>query len=145
MASKSIGIFLMTFVLFLFVNSGHTQARVNTREVMRAKLHYAQGVLEGLATENFSLIKTNAQRLSALSQSADWRLRQTVEYQKFTTDFNRQAMALEKLAGENNLDGATVAYFQLTVSCVQCHKYLRGAREAKGTFELPGTGNKQLN
>src|SRR4051812_33777288 len=85
MTSKFIGILLITFVLFLYVNPGHTQARVNTREVMRAKLHYAQGVLEGLATENFSLIKTNAQKLSALSQSADWRLRQTAEYQKFTT------------------------------------------------------------
>ena len=35
-----------------------------------------------------------------------------------------------KAAKDNNVDAATVAYFQMTVSCVTCHKYLRGRHVA---------------
>ncbi len=122
--------------LGLTVNESRTQSRSNTKEVMRLKLHYAQSVLEGIATENFTLIETNAHKLYALSQSADWRIRETPEYQNFTADFSRQAIALEKAARSNNVDAATVAYFQLTESCVQCHRYLRGARQAKWDWDL---------
>jgi hypothetical protein len=97
---------------------------------MKFKLHYAQGVLEGIAMENYPLIRTNAMKLSRLSQSADWRIRQTPEYQRFTTEFRHQADALAKAAADRNVDAATVAYFQLTVSCVNCHRYLRGAGRA---------------
>jgi len=103
---------------------------VNAREIMKFKLHYAQGVLEGIATENYPLIRTNALRLSRLSQSADWLLRQTPEYQRFTTEFQHQADVLAKAAADQNVDAATVSYFQLTVSCVNCHRYLRGVRQA---------------
>lgn len=101
--------------------------RSATREAMRFKLHFAQGVLEGITTENFSLITTNAQKLKGLSGSADWKLRATREYQRLTADFEHAAEALERAARQRNVDAATVAYFQLTTTCVTCHKYLRGA------------------
>lgn len=94
---------------------------------MRFKLHYAQGVLEGITTENFSLVITNALKLKSLSQGTDWRLRQSREYQRFTDDYDRAADALVRSARKKNVDGATVAYFQLTTSCITCHRYLRGA------------------
>jgi hypothetical protein len=125
-------ILLNVIALLMFLpHRSNAQSSANTKAIMRNKLAYAQGVLEGITTENFGLISTNAQKLNALSQSADWRVRNTIEYQIFTSDFSRQAVALEKAAKANNIDAATVAYFQLTVSCVNCHKYLRGAREAR--------------
>lgn len=113
------------------------QPVVDTRDVMKSKLHLAQGVLEGIATENYPLIRGNAVKLHELSQSADWNIRQTPEYQRFTADFSRQAVALEKAAGNKNLDAATMAYFQMTVSCVECHKYLRGVRQADWGLQIP--------
>ena len=98
-----------------------------TKDAMRFKLHFAQGVLEGITTENFSLLATNAQKLKALSQSGDWKLRSTPEYQRLTSDFERATASLERSARNRNVDAATVAYFQLTTTCVTCHKYLRGA------------------
>ena len=103
---------------------------------MKFKLHFAQGVLEGITMENFNLIATNAQKLASLSQAADWQIRQTPDYQKFTMDYARQANALAKAAKNKNVDAATVAYFQLTVSCVNCHRYLRGASTA-GNEAIP--------
>jgi len=101
-----------------------------TKDVMRFKLHYAQGVLEGITTENFDLIATNAAHLQRLSQAAGWTVRQTEEYQRFTLDFRRAAEGLERAAQKKNVEAATVAYFQLTVSCVSCHRYLRDSRLA---------------
>jgi hypothetical protein len=34
--------------------------------------------------------------------------------------------ALVRAAEDKNLDGATLAYTQLAISCVQCHKIVRG-------------------
>ena len=32
---------------------------------------------------------------------------------------------IESIAKAKNIDGATLAYVQLTVNCVNCHKYVR--------------------
>ena len=114
-------------ILAAFVGGAQQVPRNPTKDAMRFKLHFAQGVLEGIATENFSLIATNALKLRAFSQSADWKLRSTREYQRLTSDFERAADSLERSAHNRNVDAATVAYFQLTTTCVTCHKYLRGA------------------
>ena len=71
------------------------------------------------------------------SQAADWQVRQTPEYQQFTMDYARHAKALGKAARDRNVDAATVAYFQLTVSCVNCHRYLRGAGTAENESASP--------
>ncbi len=116
---------------------GQPEPRINTKDVMKFKLYYAQRVLEGITMENFDLINTNAQKLASLSQAADWQVRQTPEYQKFTMDYSRHAKALSKAAQGRNVDAATVAYFQLTVSCVNCHRYLRGAGTAENESTSP--------
>jgi cytochrome c556 len=112
--------------LAALIAHGQQEPRNTTRDAMRFKLHFAQGVLEGITTENYSLIATNAQKLKALSQSADWKLRSGREYQRLTSDFERATELLERSARNRNVDAATVAYFQLTTTCVTCHKYLRG-------------------
>jgi hypothetical protein len=49
------------------------------------------------------------------------------EYITFTGEFQRLCADLEKNAGDKNLDGATLSYLRLTMSCVNCHKYVRFA------------------
>jgi hypothetical protein len=100
--------------------------QIRDRNVMRFKLEYAQGALEAITTENFPLLATNAQKLAEVTRHVSWRIRHTPEYERLTADFRRQAEALAKAAKAENVDAATVAYFQMTVSCVTCHKYLRG-------------------
>jgi hypothetical protein len=108
-----------------------TGQKMSTRDAMKMKLVLAQSVLEGIAMERFDQIATNAQHLPKLAQAAEWRHRETPAYQRFTADFVRQADALGRAAKSRNIDAATVAYFQLTVSCVNCHRYLRGADQAR--------------
>lgn len=97
-----------------------------TKEFMRDKLELTQGVLEGLAVENFDLIVSRSQRLSAMSQQVDWKVFENPDYEQQSIAFRRNVDALTKAAKNKNLDGATLAYVRVTMSCVECHKYVRG-------------------
>lgn len=97
-----------------------------TKEFMRDKLELTQGILEGLAVENFDLILSRSQRLSAMSQEVDWKVFENPDYEQQSIAFRRNVDALTKAAKNKNLDGATLAYVRVTMSCVECHKYVRG-------------------
>ena len=58
-----------------------------------------------------------------------WNVIQTPEYQQRSDEFRRHARALTKAAQDKNLDGATLAYVQLTLACVECHKHVRHFRQ----------------
>ncbi len=108
------------------------QSKDPTSEVMRQKLGHSQQVLRGLALQDFGLIKTNAAKLVRLSQTGGWVARQSPDYDLFTMEFRRSAEALTAAADAGNIDAATVAYTQMTFSCVSCHKYMRAGRGGKG-------------
>jgi hypothetical protein len=46
-------------------------------------------------------------------------------YQTQLQVFRFASNELVRLAEEKNLDGASLAYTQMTISCVNCHKFLR--------------------
>ncbi len=73
--------------------------------LMQQKLGHAQKVLEGVAIADFALIEKHADELIILSKKAEWAVL--------------------------NLDGAALAYVQLTMSCVNCHKHVRETRIAR--------------
>lgn len=101
-------------------------------EFMRAKLNHSQQLLEGLTTENYDVIAKQAQELSLLSQAATWQVLQTQEYRDRSTEFRRAADAVTEAARKKNLDAAALAYVDVTMKCVSCHKYVRHVRMARG-------------
>ena len=98
---------------------------------MRLKLDHSQKVLEGLAMEDFELVAKHARLIALLTEDENWKLFQTVEYRHFSAEFQRLANELTKEAQKKNLDGTALAYVQMTMSCVNCHKYVRGVRMAR--------------
>jgi hypothetical protein len=92
---------------------------------MRAKLGHSQNVLEGLSTADYDLIERGAQELSLASLDSNWQVLQTEDYVRQSAEFRRACDALKKAAQDKNLDGATVAWMDVTLKCVQCHKYVR--------------------
>jgi hypothetical protein len=97
-------------------------------EFMRQKLDFAKEVLEGLALEQFATIEKGGKALKKLSEAAEWEVAtipNATDYVMLTTDFQRHADDLVKQAKAKNIDGATLAYVKLTMSCVQCHKFIR--------------------
>jgi hypothetical protein len=94
---------------------------------MRAKLGHAEHVLEGLAVADYEMIERAAQELSLSSLDSNWQVLQTEDYVRQSAEFRRACDSLKKAAQEKNLDGATLAWVDVTLKCVQCHKYVRDA------------------
>lgn len=100
------------------------------REFMRQKLTHSQSVLEGLAVEDYDQILSNAKKLIAMSQEGAWGVLGGSDYAELSQNFRRNAEALVKAANLASLDGATLAYVRVTMSCVECHKYVRSRQNA---------------
>ena len=118
-----------------------TAADRQTTETMEAKLLNSKNLLEGIVTEDFKQVADSAEKLHALSQSSGWSIRQSIEYQRYTREFARQAKALQTAANTKNIDGATLAYFQMTMTCVNCHRHMKGSEQAN---VLPTENSKKL-
>jgi hypothetical protein len=95
---------------------------------MRAKLAHSQNVLEGLAVEDFDLIDRGANDLALASQASSWQVLQTADYARHSDEFRRSCNALRTAAKARNLDGAALAWMEVTMKCIQCHKYVRDTR-----------------
>jgi hypothetical protein len=93
---------------------------------MQKKLEYSEKILAGLAREDFEEIGKNARSMKALTQMEKW-VRGTVEYRTQLRIFQNANEQLIVMAEEEKLDGAALAYVQLTLSCVNCHKVVRVA------------------
>ena len=123
---------LFLFVLVLFIAAGLSVALAQSKrnraakEFMREKLELTQGVLEGLAVENYDLIIVKGAKISAMTKEMDWRIFENPNYEQQSTTFRRHVDSLVKAAREKNLDAATLAYVRVTMSCVDCHKLVRG-------------------
>ena len=127
MKTKLIAVMLAAFLAAgLALSLAQNKKSRATKEFMRDKLELAQGILEGLSIENYDLIISRSQKLSAMSQEADWKAFENPDYEQQSLAFRRNVDALTKAARNKNLDGATLAYVRVTMSCVECHKYVRG-------------------
>jgi len=116
--------------LLLLATPAHPQPGEKLEAFMRAKLDHAQRVLEGLTTGDVGLVAKHSQQISLLSQAEMWQVLQTPEYFERSVEFRRASDALTEAAKNKNLDGATLAYVDMTVKCVSCHKYVRKVKMA---------------
>jgi cytochrome c556 len=98
---------------------------------MRAKLAHSQNVLEGLAVEDFDLIDRGANDLALASQASSWQVLQTADYARHSDEFRRSCNALRAAAKARNLDGAALAWMEVTMKCIQCHKYVRDTERSR--------------
>ena len=95
------------------------------KPVMERKLGHAKSLLEALATEDFPSISRNAQSLSLLSLESSWNTIVTEEYLKQSNAFRNSLESIRDGAKSKNIDRATLGYVDMTIRCVECHKYLK--------------------
>jgi hypothetical protein len=98
--------------------------------LMKQKLVHSQQLLEGIALADFAKIEKNADDLISLSHKAAWRVLQTPDYTRYSDEFRRGCDGIIKMAKQKNIDGASLAYVQVTLTCVNCHKHVREVRMA---------------
>ena len=92
---------------------------------MKKKLAYSQNILSGLATADFDKIVTNAEAMQGLSRVEGFIRGRTPGYRTQLQIFEEANREIIANAKKDNVDGAALAFTQLTISCVSCHKQLR--------------------
>lgn len=109
-------------------------------KIMTEKLSNAKVLLEGIAMNDFKKIERAADELHLLSRTAEWQAYNTPKYEMHSNEFRRAAEGIAQKAKMKNIDGVTLAYFEMTMSCVRCHQYVREVRDAalpRPPAELP--------
>ena len=107
------------------------RGKTSRAEFMRMKLEYSKGVLDGVVNEKYDQIIKDAKALRRLSEAAEWEvvgIPNVQSYLPYTREFQRLTEELEAKAKAKNVDGAALAYMQLTMNCVNCHKYVRNKK-----------------
>jgi hypothetical protein len=123
-------IFRLSLVVAFLVVSGSPvpgqQAQIHA--VMREKLAHSQKVLEAIVTADLSALQSHSTALIRATESPAWSVLKSPEYIRQSTAFLRAAEDLVASAGRRDLDSAALNYVQLTLSCVECHRYIRNRR-----------------
>lgn len=114
----------------------------NISKFMRAKLQHSQKLIESLATEDYEAMAKSSQEMSLLTLAESWQVFQTADYLHESTEFRRAADAMTAAAKKKNLDAAALAYVDMTMQCVKCHKLVRHTKMA--SLDKPGAGLMSL-
>ena len=93
---------------------------------MRAKLVSSQKVMEGLVTEQFSLIEKGSAEMLKMSEATHWPQSSDEVYKHYNDLFRRQCRKLMKQADGNDLQASHYTYLHMTTTCIDCHNYVRG-------------------
>jgi len=96
--------------------------------LMRDKLTYAKDALDGLSVEDFDKVAKAADMMRIISRASSWYDFDSEQYQRLSKNFQEQAADLERHAKDKNLDAAALDYMRISLTCVQCHKYVRDER-----------------
>jgi len=129
-ANRLIGLGAISIVLMGASGSAMPQTTATGR-LMREKLTHAQRLLEALTTSNYALLDQESTALMKITNELGWMALKTPEYRRQSDTFLRAAEDLQAAAKKRDLDGAAMNYVALTMSCYQCHRYIKDARLAR--------------
>jgi hypothetical protein len=113
--------------------SGQTVA---LNRVMRTKLEHSQQILAAVVTSNWAELQRHSQELARTAQDPAWKVLTTPEYVRHTAAFLRASEDLVEAAQRRDGEAAPLAYVSLTMSCVQCHRYVARRRIAAAPNEV---------
>lgn len=127
-------LFFGTLFLILLGGQAPMPVQAQNKEVtklMAEKLKNSQKLLEGIAIGDFAKITSSAEELIQLTRTEEWFMLKTPRYEMHSNEFRRSAETLIQKAKSKNIDGTTLAFFDMTMSCVRCHQYVREIRDAR--------------
>ncbi len=101
------------------------EIKIDLTKFMERKLDSSREIVAGLAIADYEKISKSAQDMMLLSHESAWNVIQSEAYIKMSQEFRIAAERLRDTAHQKNLDGATIAYFEVTLNCVRCHRHIR--------------------
>lgn len=95
-----------------------------SQEIMWKKLDLAHDSLDAIALDDFEALEAYADDLSSLSLSGGLGSPDTESYGHLSREFREAAQALRRAARERDTEAAALAYVDLTLRCLGCHRAL---------------------
>jgi hypothetical protein len=95
---------------------------------MAKKLELSKAILESLTTGDFDTMAKDAEQMQRLGRM-EGLVRRNKDYQTQMQSFRLANQELIRHSKRKNVEGATLAFNQLTTSCVACHTMLREGLE----------------
>ena len=99
--------------------------------VMREKLGHAQKILEAVVTSDWVALETHSRELERLTGDPRWLVLKSPEYAGHSAAFIKSIQALHDAAAQRDLEATPKAYIDVTLRCVDCHRYLARERIAQ--------------
>ncbi|MEZ6063394.1 MAG: hypothetical protein R3C19_23860 [Planctomycetaceae bacterium] len=100
--------------------------RVRTlKDFMRQKLKASNQILEGLMVDDMTMVDKAAGALLTMSKAEQWRASNDVMYLQHSREFSTAVEEMQKKAQKDSLDGASLAWINVTMKCIQCHEWVR--------------------
>jgi hypothetical protein len=128
--ARNVMICLTAVLMLSMVRSGAGQTPATGR-LMREKLTHTQHLLEALTTSNFSMLQRDSEALAKIPLMPGWMVLHSPEYRQYSEGFLRAVVDLSDAAKARDLDKAAMHFQSLTMSCYQCHRYMKASRIAK--------------
>jgi hypothetical protein len=117
------------FFAFAYITTTDAQGPAVDR-LMRRKLDVSQKILEAVVTSRWSDLEAGARDLEDLTRDPAWQVLKAPEYAAHSNAFRETVRALHSAAAARDLEAAPKAYIAVTLSCVECHRYLARSRIA---------------
>ncbi len=92
---------------------------------MERKLEYSKKILEALTSGQYEEIESNAEQMRLLGKIEGFVRRRSPSYTSHLQSFDFATRELTRQSRDKNIEGATLAFHQLTTSCVGCHRSIR--------------------
>ena len=94
-------------------------------DFMHLKLVASNQILEGLVTEDTDLVREGAEVLTQMSTAEKWQVSKNVMYLQFSNEVQLNAEKLADAANVKILDRAALRWLDTTMSCIECHRFVR--------------------
>jgi hypothetical protein len=99
--------------------------------VMRKKLEVSQKILEAVVTSRWADLEARSRDLEDLTNDPAWAVLKNPEYARHSNAFRETVRSLHSAAAARDLEATPKAYIAVTLSCVECHRYLARSRLAQ--------------
>lgn len=120
-----VGIFLVSLLLGPAATAQKTEEKEKASIWMKKKSEYAQRLLVDLVRADFSATVTDAKEIQFFGYLEKNDRASVPGYKRQLGNFESAIEELIKCAEAKNIQGMTLAFQELTISCVQCHQVLR--------------------
>jgi Cytochrome C' len=124
LASVLLGTVLVLGLAAFVAHSQEERPLSPAKEVMWRKLDLSHDTLDALALDDFEAMEAYAEDLESLSRAEAMVISDSEEFRAESAQFQRAARDLRAAARARSSEAAALAYVDLTLRCVGCHRLL---------------------